>query len=221
MKFAKLSETNRWRDVAYLTMDQEWSPDEVLEDALKIIGDTPLTLFVTHDTPLIKELTKRPNVELGIHPNFCVRENIIDATIPWPKQMIPAPKCARSHTLATSTRILKSLKDSGIEVDSSTYVPLLSGSDLRPFTRHGLIVMPICWEDDIELETKTLGEIRNIRFYPGVKVVNFHPIHVYINTSSQQHYAKAKVHYKDPAKLLEFRGGGYGARDALRDLLAQ
>jgi hypothetical protein len=39
----------------------------------------------------------------------------------------------------------------------------------------------------------------------GLKVFNFHPIHIFENTHSQAHYREIKQHYQNPAELEKHR----------------
>jgi len=56
----------------YLTFDLDWACDCVIEDTLLLLEheNVPATIFVTHDTPLLKRMRENPNIELGVHPNF-------------------------------------------------------------------------------------------------------------------------------------------------------
>jgi hypothetical protein len=41
-------------------------------------------------------------------------------------------------------------------------------------------------------------------------VLNFHPIHVFANTTSPEHYARFKPHYRAPTALRELKADGPG-----------
>ena len=51
-------------------------------------------------------------------------------------------------------------------------------------------------------------------------VFNFHPIHIYLNTFSEQHYFNAKQYLDDPKTLFKHRYEGYGIRNYFLDLIS-
>src|SRR5262249_50748614 len=55
---------------------------------------------------------------------------------------------------------------------------------------------------------------------PGLKVFDFHPNIVYLNSSGDAAYMATKNFYHDPERLLAAREPGRGARTLLIDLLA-
>ena len=61
------------------------------------------------------------------------------------------------------------------------------------------------WSDDKHIEMQKPFSIDQLRLHvDGLKVLNFHPMHVFMNTMSQSHYEGFKRHYLDPEALESF-----------------
>jgi hypothetical protein len=54
---------------------------------------------------------------------------------------------------------------------------------------------------------------------PGIKILAFHPIHIFLNTNSIQQYKKSKHYHNDPDKLREFVNHGPGIGDLYKALI--
>ena len=54
---------------------------------------------------------------------------------------------------------------------------------------------------------------------PGLKVFNFHPIHIYLNTENISRYEQAKPYLKDKARLDKSINPGTGVRNLFIELL--
>ena len=67
--------------------------------------------------------------------------------------------------------------------------------------------MPFLWSDDkhLELGGRFAADAVGLDA-PGLKVLNFHPVHVFLNTETPAHYGRAKAAYHDPAALARERG---------------
>ncbi len=61
-----------WNRIAIISSDHEWCSDDTLEDFLDLQTslEVPTTLFVTHDSALLKDVSAFHTLELGAHPNF-------------------------------------------------------------------------------------------------------------------------------------------------------
>lgn len=51
-------------------------------------------------------------------------------------------------------------------------------------------------------------------------VINFHPIHVFLNTESMDRYESVRHIHQNAQELLKYRYEGYGTRNLLIDLLS-
>lgn len=205
------------------TLDVDWAPDEVVADTLDLFAahSVPCTVFWTHRTPLIDSY-RAPSFEWGLHPNFNPPffqpgdspEQVLADLL----EFIPEAEGARSHCLSQSTRLMEVFARTGLRYESNTYVPL--GTPVAPFRDwFGLVRIPFSFEDDIHFsygrDFTTIGDE-----LPELLCVNFHPIHVFLNTFAAEHYLQAKESYHDASGLAQFRNSSRtGARNLLLDLL--
>jgi len=220
-------------ETIYCTFDIDWACDEVLADTIDLVeeADVCATWFVTHDTPLLKRLRENPKFELGIHPNF----NNILAASPDPNNgksaeeivdrllaLVPEAKSVRSHSTTQSSALLQLFRDKGLTYDCNHFIPHQAGIELRPwYLWNGLIKVPYFWEDDVSaLYGDNFGAIADLTQRRGLKVFDFHPIHVFLNTERMERYEESRPYHRSPEKLLAYRNKETsGARTALKALL--
>ncbi len=53
----------------------------------------------------------------------------------------------------------------------------------------------------------------------GLKVFDFHPIHVFLNTETLECYERTQTSHHSPNELIKHRCQGYGTRSRLIELL--
>jgi len=217
----------------FLTFDIDWAHDDVISDTIEILNaeNIKATFFITHDCDVLNELRLNKNFELGIHPNFNPLLNgesgsehftqVVDRLM----QLIPEAKSVRSHSLVQSSRMLDYFASCGLRIDANLYIPVNSGIICRPFTIWNTILrVPHFWEDDLQLLGNDIDkyDISIYLNYEGLKVFDFHPIHVYLNTECIDRYENAKPHYHNAVELLKFRNyGADGTRQFLLDLIRE
>lgn len=209
-----------------LTFDIDWAPDQVIDDLLNLLTkyNAKATLFATHLTPVLEGLDAE-QFEIGIHPNFNHLLNgqgkgtnfkgIIDEIKNW----FPQSKGARSHSLVHSSPMLSYLKTIGIEYESNLYTYY---QHLPAFSYvEDLIRIPYFFADDVHAMSKKDFSIQALELSHSIpNVFDFHPIHIYLNTPTIEHYEKAKSYYQQPSELLKHRNTQVaGARDLLIDVL--
>ena len=208
-------------------MDMDWANDDVLKDTIALTEylNIPVCMFVTHDTPILKELREHPLFTLGIHPNFLPQLNgqtskTYQETLEELLAVVPEAKVMRCHALVDATPILVTAKNSGIRADMNMFIPFSSHIPPYPFYHFsGIKRIPFFFEDDawtIEIGHEAPEQhIRAAGEWPGI--FNFHPIHLYLNTEDMDRYNKAKPYYHDFSRLSSFvnHGEGFGARDFL------
>ena len=198
----------------FITMDLDWASDEVIEDSLALINaaNIPVTIFVTHKTKLLETMRKNKLIRLGIHPNFYpLLQNQADkdylAVIREMKALVPEAVCARSHGLVDSTAILMALKETGITHDLNLFIPFDSGIQVKPF-RHfsGMLRLPYFFEDDAQclLKKRYKAEEHILGSGDGLRIFNFHPIHLYLNSEKLDNYQNAKPFMQDFQALRQF-----------------
>ena len=211
-----------------LTFDLDWCSDEVLEDTLNLLGKRKSIFFVTHKSKVVDKMRENSNYELGIHPNFNFLlsgdfryGNSIDEVLKYYLDIIPEAKSIRSHCLTQSSIILDNAKELGLERAFNTLIPHTSNIELKPYKHsNGIIEYPHFWEDDVSIECKWEWSAKRYLDYKGLKVFNFHPIHIFLNSEDLSRYTRAKPYLQDFNRLKEFvNKESYGVRDFFIDLL--
>src|SRR3982074_867066 len=135
------------------TADIDWASDYCIRDLsalLSTFGIKP-TLFVTHDTALLKDLEAEGKADLAVHPNFAPGSshgNSITEVIDSVFRLVPSAEAYRSHRFADSTTIACEMSRGGIESKSNCCLHMQAG--LEPL-RHasGLLRYPVFFEDDV------------------------------------------------------------------------
>lgn len=186
-----------------ITLDLDWAPDWMIEDCLRVFLDRRVaaTWFITHDTPVLAEILRRNDLfEAGIHPN-CLpgsshgtsEQEVMETMF----TLLPEAKSMRTHGLYQSSSFLALAADMGIRNDVSLFLPWAENlsQHVLSFTKSILTRFPYFWEDDIAIETKGVPwSITNPKFHaPGLRIFDFHPVHIALNTNSLAHYERLKM----------------------------
>lgn len=213
-----------------LTLDIDWACDEVLADSIDLVerAGAPATWFVTHDTPLLERLRANDNFELGIHPNFNPlldgdgnvnsAERIIDKIL----AIVPEAVSVRSHSMVQSSRLLELFRRKGLRFDCNHFIPEQSGILLKPWRLwNGMMKVPHFWEDDATCIYQEGTAVRDLVWRNGLKVFDFHPIHVFLNTEDLARYERTRSLHTSATELAQYRFHGFGTRTQLLDLLAE
>jgi hypothetical protein len=211
----------------FLSLDTDWAHDDVLADSIDLIEDAGVaaTWYITHDTPLLKRLRDNPMFELGIHPNFNLllqgrekggldAEEVIDRLL----EIVPEAKSVRSHSLLQSERLMDMFAERGLKHVSNTYVPRSSEITIKPwFLWSGLVVVPHSFQDNVELR---LGR-KSIEYNNhGLRVLDFHPIHIFLNTESLDRYENTRHLHRQPSDLMKYRSADpEGVREIFKQIL--
>jgi hypothetical protein len=205
-----------------LSLDLDWAPDHVLEDTRALLAQAgyPATIFATHHTPGVVALAKLAGCEMGVHPNFlgAPDENVALSRL---LSDFPGAVGVRDHLLFYHSRLLPLFAHKGIRYFSNDLMFLQPG--LAPYYDwSGLVRLPIYWEDDVhclyfdnhfDLDTLKLDQ-------PGLKILNFHPVHLFLNTREDADYQAAKPLLQDPVAALACRQEGPGIRTLFLDVVA-
>lgn len=194
-------------DAICITFDVDWAPDEALEDVLELLerAGAAATFFATHGTAVLGS-SVQPRTEVGVHPDFRDAQEDMEAPVRRLLELYPRARGVRSHLLYQSSPLLEVFKDLGFDYESNTHLPFHPG--LRPFIRiPGLVSIPYSWSDDTHFRLgKPLQREVLMLDRPGVKVIAFHPIHIFANTLGTAHYERAvRPHYSKPNELLRTR----------------
>lgn len=179
------------KPVIVFSLDVDWINDEILEWVLNLFNDNglPVTVFATHETNLLKRLNDY--VEIGIHPDF-LNEHDHERIITDLLRIYPDARGVRSHGLFEYSNLMNIYWKHNLVWDSTQLLYLCS--HISPY-RHpsGLIRLPIFWEDDDYFSFDPDWEIESLGLdKPGVKCFDFHPIHLRLNTFSDEQYTFVK-----------------------------
>jgi len=213
----------------YITIDLDWACDEVLLDTISLLDKYRLfaTFFITHKTPILQTIREEKRYDLGIHPNFNplllynVSDNkSADTIIDNILEIVPEAKTVRSHSLFQSSKLLDIFKSKGLTHDCNTYISYQSEIIIKPWVSwNGIIRCPHFWADDVDMIYQRFDSILTTLRSDGLKIYDFHPIHIYLNTPDILYYEKTRGIHKLPSKLLQNRYKGYGTRSKFIELL--
>lgn len=199
----------------YLTFDMDWANDGVLDYFYKMICELQIdiTLFVTHQTKWLDKFREDEHIELGIHPNFNfllegeANSRNKNAVIEEINVIVPEASAVRSHSLVKSTALTYEFAKAGMKYELNYYIPPQNGLRVMPWEFQNILQVPFMFEDDLYLmeRKKRCIDFYLSDYYDMVKVFNFHPIHLYLNSENLERYQNAKVFYHDFEKLKAFR----------------
>ena len=191
-------------DELIVTLDTDWAPDFAIDFAAEQLRAHRVcaTWLITHHSPAIERLRQDPELfELGIHPNFLpgsTHGGSPDAVLRHCLSIVPEARSLRTHALVQSTELLEQImRTTPITVDASLFLPHAAG--LRPVEHHWagrmLLRIPYCWEDDFEMErTRPAWHLDELlRDGEGMRVFDFHPIHVWLNSAARGPYETLKT----------------------------
>lgn len=187
-----------WRNPCYIfTSDLEWASESMVTFCLEAHGDIPLTPFVTNQSQEIEDKYGGERRRLvGVHPNFrtgSTHGRFPDEVISFVRGLWPESRFYRSHCFYEDSNISRRLYESGYKYNSNLALHLQER--IMPL-RHqsGGLCMPVFLEDDCLLANGPMAFenlIPSLRS-PGLKIFNFHPIHVCLNTPSLSYYESIK-----------------------------
>jgi len=197
-----------------ITLDVDWAPDFVIDDVAERLAarDVRATWFLTHMSPAIERLAAHGDLfELGIHPNFLpgsTHGNDHDTVLRHCMTLAPEARSMRTHGLYHSTPLMERIAVlTPIEFDVSIYMPRHVNLGPVDFWGAGrrIIRFPYLWEDDFEMQRP--DPLWDVEALPargdGLTILDFHPIHVYLNSSSMDSYERLKQREPNLAQARE------------------
>lgn len=213
-----------------LTFDIDWSPEFVIRDLIELLMSYKVkaTLFCTHRSNVIRNLENDDNFEIALHPNFSngsshgrTEIDVMDHLL----EIHPEARGVRSHSLVQSTPVLELFMERKMIYDCNLL--MFGQSHLAPFLNwNGLVRIPYYFEDDLYSSYGYPWEIENTDLQSqGLKVFDFHPIHIFLNSNSMDNYNSARNHFEsiteaDESELSKYiNSAERGARDFLIDIL--
>jgi len=210
---------NDAKNLIAITLAIDWAPDEVIQYAVNLLEEygVKATLLATHDSEYLKSLDDT-KYEVGLHPDFNEGGDY-NKIIRELKAIYPEAIGVCSHSLFQSSRILQLFIDNGLKYELNTFIPFQER--LHPFMRvRGIVSIPCYFGDDMHYCTEVAFELSELQIHSkGLKIYGFHPIHIFMNTNSMEHYDNFKPFYHEPDILKKHRNSGRGTQTLFVDLL--
>jgi len=206
-----------------ITFDTDWAPEEAVEQVVELVREHQVsaTFFATNYYKCLQKLSE--NIEVALHPNF---NNILkgngekfEDVFDQLHSMYPLAMGFRSHSLTQSSHILQYAKQKGLCYDSNSFNP----NQAKAFVDYsGLLRFTHAWVDLGHLLENKEFSLSEIPIQENAdNILDFHPIHVFINTSSSDFYNSVK-HLTTNVKELEkqINSDSKGIKTLFVDLLA-
>lgn len=188
-----------------LTFDIDWAPDWCILQIADILVKKKIkaTWFITHHTPAIRLLRDYPDLfEMGVHPNF--HKGSTHGKQPYEVMeylmaIVPEARSVRTHGLFQSTHLIKMMTEQfGIQYDASVFLP--DTPNIVPHIFYtskeaSIVRIPYFWEDDFEMIIpEPIFTFRHPKYHvSGLKIFDFHPIHLCLNSCSTDAYEECKA----------------------------
>lgn len=219
------------KETIFLSFDIDWVPDYMLQFTADLVSHLDVSFMHTHASPVCAKIVE--HFPSGIHPNIQKNSDqgeTIDDSIKFLSNLGVSFETCRFHVLNYGYPDLIKLSERGTKLDSSNI--LFNGKNIIPTYHHDLdmILAPYFWEDGIYLRGKDLRGSQNIIDWetPGLKIFDFHPLDIYLNTSSmnQRNIFKQSVRKLQDTEEKFSRPfinntANFGSRDILLDLISK
>ena len=196
-----------------LTIDVDWAPKKILECAIKVIGGMiPFTIFVTDNC---QGHFDEP-IEVGWHPNF--RGTLPRTELEKLNRLFPKAAGLRPHALYSENVSAEVLLEYGLKWVSASSMPQ---STMPSLFQDRIPDFRISWGDNMWINRSVAPDYNMmIEDRNGYYVINFHPIHIYLNSFDFLEYSKLKPFITDIDYLAQFRNSKHrGVHDLLKDVL--
>ena len=182
-----------------LTCDVDWAPDYAIRDVIGAAArfGHKLTIFATHRSEVLLEAPG--HVEVGLHPDFTRphAKKWFDEKLARLKESYPQAVGCRSHRNFFGQNIGDLAKACGLIYDASTFLWN------EPFCQahidyNGIVRFSYMWEDGIHLDMGLPLSWESISLHtPGLKIINVHPITIYLNCRSEDERRAVTSRYSD------------------------
>lgn len=212
----------------FLSFDIDWAPDFILEDLANLLESTNATFMLTHDSKFTRVLEK--NFSVGTHPNLRTGssqgKDIHECINFYKENNLSKFTLNRFHVLGFAYPDIVALSREGLKLDSSSLY--LNHHYLTPHMQKEIDVIsaPYFWEDGMRLNNRINHNDSYIDFEcPGLKIFDFHPIDIYLNTFSIEQRNEFKDSFNSVNDATEDTARKFvnkkfhGTRDILIELL--
>jgi hypothetical protein len=193
------------------TADQDWAPEWACEVFVSEINtnELPVHVFRTNLSPTLDKAVIDGVITHGWHPNFkadSTHGTTIGEVISTMQAINSESRTVRAHSYFESSETWDHLYAAG-QIIESHGVTLLE-ENLQPIRMASrLIRVPVFFEDDVfmrESPDELNCELLFKRLLsPGLKVLDFHPIHIGLNSKSLIHYAETRLLLNNESLFLE------------------
>lgn len=212
-----------------LTFDQDWAPTWLVKTTLDVFNISEGVFFITDnaDSELISYLNQR-GLQIGIHPNFdqCFDKSMVATRVRDLLKLAPYSNSFRAHRLHTSNLINEyiSCEFPQLQNDFSHLTYGLESSVSPHPTKYGQMKkFVMSWEDDVALKDELSPNFLKICKNFRLSIFDFHPIHLYLNTSNLESYELMKEAVNLPnaseSEILNFvNKSNFGVGDFLRNI---
>ncbi len=217
-----------WKSNAFFTFDVDWASDEVFNETLDLLDsyNASATFFCTHETKVLERLRAGDRYEIGVHPNFnfLLEGNFrygsnYKEVLKYYKAIVPESVSVRSHSLTQQSNLLDEFGNQGLRFEFNLLIPMEAGY-LKPFKYNDIVRVPYMWEDDVHCMFNWEYDVSRFLSHKGIKVFDFHPIHVFLNTENLDRYNSAKPYLRNYNDLKKYvNHDQYGTRDFLIEIL--
>jgi len=183
----------------HLTFDVDWAPDWSVRETLAMLEDAnaKATFFITHKSPTIDEILSKGH-EVGIHPNFQAGSTqgahpveVVGRLL----DLLPEARAIRTHGLVQGsllfTEVLSAFPALRYDLSILTYkFPHTGWFDWHLGGTHMRRINYV-WEDDFAFEDPVHDWSEYVPM-SDVDILDFHPIHVSLNSNSGVSYTRVK-----------------------------
>ena len=187
----------RRRPCYVFTSDLDWAPENMVRFCIEAHRDVPLTPFVTDRSQVITERYQGERKRLvGVHPNFragSTHGNSPAEVVDFVRRLWPESRFYRCHCFYEDSNVSRLLYESGFEYNSNLALHLQER--IMPLHHQsGALCLPVFLEDDCLLRNGPVApeELIPLLGSPGLKIFNFHPIHICLNTPDLSYYDSVK-----------------------------
>lgn len=227
---ARCANWNGGATTVCLTFDTDFAPDYMIEHLLGLITSYGVraTFFATHASATMARVAADSRYEVGVHPNLTpstTQGQGFEDIMTRLRSAYPNAVGNRFHVLGYSYRDLVALGRHGFVYDVSTlrfncpYLLPAWHPDLR------LVLLTYSWEDGICENAGLPLTMDSVDLdSPGLKILNFHPMNVFLNgpdPSTRLSFLRDNPDLlRCPAEVAaRYRRSGPGAETVLRGVL--
>ena len=217
-----------------LTFDIDWAPDFAIEFCLDVLraASVKATFFATHKTEMNQEIERQGHI-LGIHPNFLENSShgsSVPEVITHCLNFAPNAWSVRTHALVQSSPLLYNIFSQfpQLTMDASLFLHRSPYAHKLYWESEGLSFSRVLynWEDDAEFHMQRFGAPNKL-FFGDLTILDFHPIHVFLNSSDGNEYQSLKkslcgapLQHVEKKETEKFVNLGRGVLTHLTDILA-